>query len=87
MSDDMAWLRATLQEFEDKEEHERAFQCERLSLLLPCASTSAAGEKWCAEIKLLEDIGYNGRELDLDDGEDYDLLKRRVELLRAALDG
>jgi hypothetical protein len=87
MSDEMAWLRSMLQGFEDKEEHERAFRCERNSFLQTFASTSVAGEKWRAEIKLLEDIGYNGRELDLEDVEDYDILKRRVELLRAALDG
>ena len=81
-SDDLGWLRTTLQEVEAKEERERAIQWEQI----PSTSTSPSGEKWRAEIKLLEDIGYNGRELDLEHGEDYDILRRRVDLLRDALD-
>ncbi len=84
-SDDLSWLRATLQELEHKDECNREKEFRELELRI-ISRTSEAGERWQAEIKLLEDIGYNGRELDLEDGEDYDRLRRRVDLLRMALD-
>jgi hypothetical protein len=84
-SDDLGWLRTTLQEFDVKEERDRERDIGELELRV-IDRTSEVGEKWQAEIKLLEDIGYNGRELDLEDGGDYDILKRRVDLLRMALD-
>lgn len=73
--DDLTWLRATLEEIEDRE----------LKLTPESTATSEAGEKWRAEIQLLEDISYDGNELDLDHEQDRDTLTRRVDLLRLAL--
>jgi hypothetical protein len=78
-SDDLTWLRTTLQAFDVEEERE-------LALKWKSNATSPIGEKWRAEIQLLEDIGYDGCDLDLDDEKDRDTLTRRVDLLRIALD-
>lgn len=74
----MTWLRTTLQGFEEEEERE-------LALKWKSNATSLPGEKWRAEIKLLEDIGYDGDDLDLNDEEDREVLSRRVDLLRLSL--